>query len=647
MTMEQKKSIIAKWLKQLGWILFYFSVFLGCAEVSWHFQMGVIQTISRKWMLLEAGTFGMAWLVWIILWIWCHKNQMRDVRSIPDDWWTKIKENWQILVVLVIAFGQRVWMIGTMQRWDAAEYYYRLGTACTEFNFSATSYLKSFRLCLHPTYGMVLLTAPGEFLNFRGVVGVQICTMILTLAAIFCLYELFEKFYCQMSKGKAAVSALFCACIPLFWGSFAYYNPDYFIALFFIFFVYSEYKKEYISMAFWGIMTSQCKETGIIIIFGYAAFRVLLILFLSKEKWGKRLFSQLKDGANWSAVCVGLSYIVYSVFNGGMSSWKTADSAEVTTFSWNNEGFNCFGFNQEYIVEHLKQLFVMNFAWLFWGLIVLFLLVVVLRRKCVSDLNMKEFSGTVGTVVIYMVFACLYITHPIYRYNVIWAMMTGVIFCIFFHTVTARVSGWKWLVSMGMFTLLVGVQSMFNIDFVSKRTVNTVDTGKNEMLFSSGGSDYYGDYLVYNYEYAWIDRAFDEMMEDAGFDHDTIIYVAGSQKNATQINGFYDRCEIFWDNERKTRTFINDEGTSYIRVYFLDEVQLYDKIDYCIFDEGFGVHRRVPKALVFFIPYYGEDENAALGYLQQYYNISEPKETHDLIGKMIYYEMELKDGIFY
>lgn len=640
---QQKKIILSKWLKQIGWILFYFSVFLGCAGISWFFKMGVIQTISKKWMLLEAGLFSSAWLIWLILWRWCNKGKI----SSPTIWIKgiieKVKGSWHICIVLLVALFQRIWMMGTMQRWDSAEYYYKLGNGCSNFTFSATSFLRSFRLCLHPTYGMALFTAPGEFLNFRGMVGVQICTLILTLAAVFCLYELFGHFYCRMSKGKAAISALFCACLPLFWGTFAYYNPDYFIAVFFIFFVYSEYKKEYISMAFWGIMTSQCKETGIIIIFGYAAFRVLITLFASKEQWGKRLISQLKDGGNWGSLCVGASYLVYSKFNGGMTSWTTVQQDEVTSFTWNNEGFNCFGINKAYIMEHLKQLFVMNYAWILWACIIVFVVIVIVLvgKKQITSVNIGNLSGTMGAGVIYSLFVCLYITHPIYRYNVIWVLISGVLFIILFHLVTEKVSVWKWIIPLGICTFVVGSQSIINTDPISKRVIDTVDTGKRDLLFSSGGSNYYGDYLVYNYEYSWLDKAFDQMMEDGGYDEDTIIYIVGTQASGAQLEGYTGRCSVNWDTQEKQRTFSDNKDTIPIRAYFEDSVLKWG-VDYYIGDPDYNDGKIATKALVFFIPYYQIDEAVTLDFYRGYYSIGDRKQVTNLWGELGYYELELR-----
>lgn len=60
--------------------------------------------------------------------------------------------------------------------------------------------------------------------------------------------------------------------------------------------------------------------------------------------------------------------------------------------------------------------------------------------------------------------------------------------------------------------LLLLVQSFWCIDPVSEAVFGTADIGNgHKMLFSSLGFDYYGDGLVCNYQYSWLDKAFDKM----------------------------------------------------------------------------------------------------------------------------------------
>ena len=235
--------------------------------------------------------------------------------------WNRWKDRKFLLLLLLAAFLMRVWMIGTIPRWDAGEYYYRLGTACNNFAFTWDSFWENFRLANHTSLGFSLVMAIGEFLNPRGVAGVQIVNLILTLAAVCCLYGLFKNYWLKVSDGKAAYFAFIVSVTPLFLGTFSYINVDYVMAVFFIYLMYSEYRENYILMAFWAVMMTQTKESGMVVAFGYFAVRLLYGAAIKSGTIREKACSVLEDKGNWSGAAVGICIVLNMLLQSGLTTW--------------------------------------------------------------------------------------------------------------------------------------------------------------------------------------------------------------------------------------------------------------------------------------------------------------------------------------
>ena len=83
-------------------------------------------------------------------------------------------------------------MFGTLQRWDAGEYYGRLGNASEAFDFTPAEFFEHFLLASHPTLGYAGIMAIGEFFDPRGTVGMLTVNLALTAAAVVCIYRMWQ-----------------------------------------------------------------------------------------------------------------------------------------------------------------------------------------------------------------------------------------------------------------------------------------------------------------------------------------------------------------------------------------------------------------------------------------------------------------------
>lgn len=86
--------------------------------------------------------------------------------------------------------------------------------------------------------------AMGEFLDPREEKGVFAVILILTVAALLCVYQLLQDYWTDFNEKEALAATLMISFVPLFLGTCSYFNVDYLIFIFFIFSFMKSIKKD-------------------------------------------------------------------------------------------------------------------------------------------------------------------------------------------------------------------------------------------------------------------------------------------------------------------------------------------------------------------------------------------------------------------
>ena len=101
----------------------------------------------------------LVFVVWIVtLLLWYHKIKGRGKKKDCDQQsvetlTAKLCSQKEIIFVLLFAAVTRLFMITSVQRWDAAIYYGAFSDACQIFDFTFDTFFNCFRLMGHPTLG--------------------------------------------------------------------------------------------------------------------------------------------------------------------------------------------------------------------------------------------------------------------------------------------------------------------------------------------------------------------------------------------------------------------------------------------------------------------------------------------------------------
>lgn len=362
------------------------------------------------------------------------------------------RKHFPVIVVAATFTILALFQFDNIQRFDAGLYYSPLITSTETFQFTFESLFSSFALSKHPTQGFAFLIGAGEMLFPKQSVGVYWVSLIVSLAALACLYNLIGHLMPRTTHfERAAGTAIFIFC-PYVLGLFSYTTPDYYLTMFFVIMIWAFHHKLHLLCAFMALLVSFSKEPGILFA---AAFLLTAVIFEIVRIPGKGFFHKAIRHL-WPTRLllygfVPAFYFFYFKFYGSLN-FATSVTNE-SPLRWDNNGIHCFGFSLPYISARLLQLLVYNFFWipLLLGSVALLLFLYRSRKSREYTTTTKgkpaTESGTVPTTTTpdvsdvasamgiavasfaYLVFTCLFITHLCPRYAVCFALPSALV-CI-------------------------------------------------------------------------------------------------------------------------------------------------------------------------------------------------------------------------
>lgn len=221
--------------------------------------------------------------------------------------------------------------------------------------------------------------------------------------------------------------------------------------------------------------------------------------------------------------------------------------------------------------------------------------------------------GIFAVILIQMLFYSIYITYTLPRYHVLIDcgsvfLLTFLVGNIWRNTEKFRIKErFKNSVIPYMIMLLWGgmmlLEAYVTVDPISLRVFDSQDTGHGKIL----RCDYEGeaiqrDYCVYNYQYTYLNKAYNQVLKDVDYHEGMDVLIWNSNTN-DQIFGDY-----FWDTEKRRRTLKSGDNAIPIRGI---EREMIDKQEILL----------QPEAVFVLSPQFIITEKDAEDYLQQYYEI--------------------------
>lgn len=448
-------------------------------------------------------------------------------------------------------------------RYDAGTYYSALINATENFTYTIDSLLSNFALCLHPMQGTNLFLGTGEMLFPKQVVGVYGVTLVLSLAAIFCLYGIMGLIFPgKASWLKAAGTSVFAFC-PYVLGLFSHINPDYFTTLFFVILVYAFARELDYLAAFFSILLVFSKETGILFA---GSFLISAILVRAAKIEGSNYFAKLKIYLFPRRLLLySLAPLLFAYYALFLKRLTFSESfTNKSPFRWDNGGEHCFGLNFNYISARLGQGLFWNFLWIITLLFVITVFVYFFRKTkgtagdfIEESTDLSILTGIILSSFVYLLFSCLFITVMCPRYNVCFTILTSLVSVGTISYIWRRQLIVK--IMMGGLILLFLLQNYFNLDPSLMVGHEKINLGYQYIYSPTkyNTEPYVGEMYVYNLTYTYSENLLDQMMEKINPDKNDLFLAIDDSWSELNLIGDARLSDkpIYWDPVHRKRTY--------------------------------------------------------------------------------------------
>lgn len=579
-----------------------------------------------------------------------------------------------IFILLTATFALRVPMIGTLPRWDSGEYFYRLGTQAKNFDYTLSSFIYTFTTCRHANYAFNFCGVLTIFFDARNHVLLGLTQIILSEIAILIIYKVLRR-RVGFTPVQAAFGAFAASMPPIFYGFSVYFTPDYYVILFFLFALYFEEKGFHIVEAMMMILMCFTKESSCLVVLGYYGFRMLHVFAKTDGSFGKKVAAMFKSYLFRVAISVGILFVGF--YKGIGIEWvKEWDFA----FMFGKDGLIV---NKRFIFLKTVQYVVTNFAWVV-SLIAAVSIIIVIIREIVNKKKAKNADDTVATVeetvaieavengikekieslpssfvagffggmLIFALFGISFHVSAFERYDTFFAPCLVILMAISIRKAFKGSKVFGEIIYYGaiiLVSVLLYLETYKTIDPVTKALFTQVNIGDGEtMNFENETSSYYGDGLLTNYEYSWIDKAFNGLMQEMDYNSDKVIYMPYDQTTVTSGVFFVGNGGVYhigWDENKKTRVFMDSdqENVSAINFQYVDDYEKYFPYK-DIFYNGMVSGELKDTGVLTSLPFVDDEYELARERVGLYYYLGERDSVKAMNGTLSYYPLLKKDA---
>ena len=563
-----------------------------------------------------------------------------------------IKRNRVMLIVMVIICVSRIPFMNLLQRWDAGEYYYRMGLALENFDYSGIDvFFDNYGLCGHSASLFCMIYMIGEMIYSGHIIGVSIINLILTAITMWCVYKIIIKLTSSVSRTLCAIYTLIISFAPIVYTFTMHLNLDYTMAMFVIMVICSYMYEKPLLTGILSIICFQTKENALVVVAGIALGEIIRHILKYRKQSLKVIFTDLRLYATLAAALVQWMY--FRLFG---NNWVATGEQEAGgLFKWNNNGSECLGFNPSFIIMKFKQQCILNFNWIPVLIIITGTIYIVFNHKKLKKNGTYMICPVIGALVTHSLFSYLYITGTCTRYNIISDILIYII-AIYVINKVKEIYDCKHDVSdnkvynkarkildsvlLCLWCMILVMECFITIDPLSNLVFLNADSVTRDTLIMTMVNDEmtYGESLIHNTQYHGYDKSMDIMLKNTDYDPDTTdIYLYDD--DGVFICGNVPLYYLNWDIVKKKRVFYSNNNTKKMNDYHLIST-LAKKGEKMLKD-----NKLKEKALFVVTTYYVDrsiDINYSLDVLNRYYDISERKTASTYHGGIYYYELTLK-----
>lgn len=459
------------------------------------------------------------------------KNIFREFKNLL------FKNKYLILIIFLFAFFS-IDIFTTWLQSDGYDYYSGVNW-CTSWDFAD---MNKLMLSGHNSQGYVFFILMAEFFYPNAVVATRLINIILAIITIVALNEIINVVFKDASESEKALYLGIFAFSPILFSMMAEVNIDYALLCFMIWLVSSYLNKKYILQTFCGLLICFSKEPGLLV---YGLFIIGLFVkniidyFCSKNDFS--FTDMLKNIISIPLLinCFGgCAWLSFYFFKDAGIGWSDVYAAEEIVHKDLNK-INTFGFNIEYIIFKIEQLFIMNFSWIFVAIIISGIIFTI-YNKFKYKLHLKfntKFVPIIFVAFSTLIYNLIFITWTNYRY-LIPAIFFIILISLLFIYKSKLKKIYKKIILI--FLLIITFISNYVTDPVSQNVFIDFNTSSNaKMIITPRFSVTDGyvcmkdesimnkwgwcDTMVYNKQYTYWGHVFDEFLDEIEYDENKII----------------------------------------------------------------------------------------------------------------------------
>lgn len=471
-----------------------------------------------------------------------------------------IKRYRGLLVLCSIFIALSICTLKEVPIYDSGVYYsWSIEKLAPNFNFTLNNIFDYF-FASHISVGYGLLVLIGELMSPFNAMGVHMVNVVLALISVVAFYGILKKFYPYKSEMTICAGTAAYAFTPTVLGLVGMINIDtpciyLFVILFFC------YIKQYDILEFFLAWMFVCTKEPNVIYYCFFVLGIGLISYKRKEKLIGSLVMRIMPMFYW---------LIYYCAP-GRNSWVADISGLV-----NHGAIHTIGFSVTNLIVKIKELFILNFNWIYVGI----LLLLIVFQLCIKKVKINDEILPLCTALLgVLLFNLFYLDHPHPRYMVVGTGIVIMLGIIFMESAKP-----PWLVNLvlSLITILVLVQSFITIDpmtIMSFTPVNRSTANTNLVSASSNGG--FNDSTFYNREYTNYIGLLEKTLKELHYNETTMI-VLPLYENIPQ--GYdYDH-NFLWDMEDEKIVVVDSEHTIPI-IMAVDETSLgggYERIVYLV-----------------------------------------------------------------
>lgn len=598
--------------KQILYILWFFCIFLGAAAFSRVHNNKNVPIEVYLYIVFVMGITG-----------YYFYQSKKDGHKKKENLFVRILEDKGLIIVVLLSTLMRIPLFVNIQLWDGSIYYGELQRACSNFEFTFTYIWDNFRLADHYAIVYTLFTSIGEFLIPDNMTGVLIIVLVLTDAALICIYKMLQGYWLNLSQKEAAIGTMLVSVCPLLLGLFSNVSLDGFLVIFTIFLFYAEYKEQTIMKVIWLISIMLTKETGVVIAGGYLLAHIFIHLQnIIKEKNKIRNF--LSDFHVRCAIGGVILICLYTIKQQGLFEWMgmnqgTDDNLIIAYLKMLPQSV-------PFILQKIKILFVLNFEWIPVSIIIFCIIYCVINHR-----SLPRFSGQVsflGTLGIFILLNCYLLRYVLGRYHIYSAVMIWILSYIILLKTFKNIMKNHIVVGASVIVMvLMFIQNFYFIDPLTNLAFERFDTGKGKMISTEFNGGNFSETFTNNFRHTYLYDLIDTMLAESEFDGEMQVIVP-FKRDYLVIHEY-----TGYDIIEKRRVFsVCPDGEKVVEIKHVLLENIFQ-----------GNVEEIPeRGVIYFLPYTDCDEEETIKKAEQFYEVGERKEIANWGGKLSYYVVERK-----